>query len=86
MRHRDARIGRNRDRRANAGNDFERNTGAAQSLNFFSTASEDERIPAFQADDFFSRARMLDQQRLNRGLLRAMPARFFADNAQFCRA
>jgi hypothetical protein len=46
----------------NARHDLERDAGRGQLLRFFATASEDERIAAFEPDDRFPFLRFVDQE------------------------
>ena len=56
MGHRDSGQRRRRDRRAHAGNDFERNARRAERQRFLAAAAEHEGIAALQAHDSLARA------------------------------
>ena len=68
-------VGWCRQRRRDAGNNFERHVGAAEREGFLGAAAEDEWIPAFEADDGAASTCEYDQVSLNNRLvgLRTMP-------------
>jgi len=65
MRERDPRVGRDRDGRADAGNDLERNAGPRQRVGFFAAPSEDERIAALETHDPAPAPGVHDQERVD---------------------
>ena len=79
MRHRNSGVRRHRQRRADAGRDFERDAGATQRLRLFAAASEDERIAALQANDPAAALRLRNHQRFDLGLFHCVFAGAFAD-------
>src|SRR5437764_8494375 len=58
----DAGVGRARERRRDAGDDLEGDAGGGKLLRFFTAASEDEWIAAFEADDDLSFLRFVDEE------------------------
>ena len=79
MRHRNSGVRRHGQRRADSGNDFERDAGATQRLRLFAAASEDERIAALQANDPAAALRLRNHQRFDLGLRHCVFAGAFAD-------
>src|SRR5262245_3346377 len=71
MRKRDTSIGRHRDGRGHAGDDLKVDARRTRRFRFFSTTTEDEWIPALQADDDLALACVLDQHSVDDLLLDA---------------
>ena len=62
---RNAGEGRRRERRRDAGHHFEGHAGGATRARFFAAAPEHERIAALESHHQVTRARALDQQRVD---------------------
>ena len=61
VRQRHAGVGRDAERRGDAGNDLEGDAGIGQRFGFFAAAAEDERIAALEAHHVPAAARALDE-------------------------
>ena len=62
MGQRDSRIRRYRERRADAGHDFEGNSGGDQRASLFAPTSEEEGVTAFETNDLLPSSRSLNQK------------------------
>src|SRR5262249_26395969 len=76
MRERDARVGRDRDRRAHTGDHLERNAGPRQRLGLFSAPPEDEWVAALEAHHPTPAPGVHDQERVDALLRQRMVAGF----------
>ena len=78
MRHRDARVSRRGDGRADAGDDLETQPRRRERLRLLAAAPEDKRIAALQPHDPLSRPRFFHEQRVDLLLLERVLPRLFA--------
>ena len=62
----------------NAGNDFERNAGSGQRLQFLAATPEDEGVAALETDHRQPFARQIDEQGIDRLLRQRVPGGFLA--------
>ena len=72
-------VGQDARGRRDSRDDFKGDAGLVQVQGLFATATEDERITAFEADDYMALTSAIDEERMDRVLRGIFAATAFAD-------